>query len=190
MNIGTVMSIVSGFWVILFGSQTAYQVYQGIRTKTPLKIKPFVPGSLAAGCIILLISIFFTYILNAPPPTPPTGFMVTSIHNGQVIQQSDLPLRIKGTYSSEGSSGSVWAVLVDDRGQYYAQYPQVHLADAEWTASNVQPLTGIVEIDFVFVDQAGATYLQNQGFGAFSTLPDNNRILARVSITSQATHAV
>src|SRR5207253_2269415 len=110
------------------------------------------------GCVILLASLFITNVLNPPKPCcvrPPIGFKVTSIHTGQVIQQSDLPLTVKGTYASEGSLGSVWTVLVDDRGQYYIQNPPVHLTDGEWAASNVQPLTGIVSIDFVFVDQAG-----------------------------------
>ena len=58
------------------------------------------------------------------------------------------------------------------RGQYYLQNSQVSFQSGGiWTARNVQPLVGIVEIDFVFVDNAGsgvfATKVINNDFGAF-----------------------
>jgi hypothetical protein len=125
---------------------------------------------------------------------PPTDFKVTTIHNGRVIQQQDLPLTIMGTYSSKGSSGEVWAVLVDSERRYYIQNPPVDFrSGGTWTARNIRPLVGIVAIDFVFVDRAGNGFFENlvanKIWGAFPLLPDNSKILATISVTSQATYS-
>jgi hypothetical protein len=174
-------------WVVIFGTTAIIDLIKKI------KIKPIVLVNIIAALGVLGLSLVIPLFLQAPKPQ--TDFQVTNIHGGQVIQQQDLPLRIRGTDSSEGSSGVVWAVLVDSRGQYYIQNSQVSFqSGGTWTASNVQPLVGIVEIDFVFVDNARnsifADKVSNGDFKAFIQLPDNSRILTTVSITSLATQSV
>ncbi len=111
---------------------------------------------------------------------PPIGFSVTTLHSGQTIQ-ANIPLTIKGTYSSKGS-GLVWVVLEDSYRNYYLQNPPVQFnGDGTWTATNINPGPGITMVDFVSVTSAGHKVFLGMlagGFGAFHMLPaDANNFL-------------
>lgn len=136
------------------------------------------------GKLFLFLTLFAGCTVQTGPPT---GFTVTTLHSGQVIQSS--PIEVDGAYTSMGS-GLVWVVLEDSLGRYYLQNPPVQFnGDGTWTATNIRPLQGITAVDFVAVTSDGNTTFQSmveaQEFGAFSTLPDGSVILQSIPITSQ-----
>ncbi len=148
------------------------------------------------GAIIGVILGYFIVVplvgLLIPPPKaePPTGFSVITLHPGQVIVNTDIPLTIRGTYSSEGS-GLVWVVLEDNIGNYYLQSPPVRFqGGGQWLAENIRPGAGITKVDFVSVTSDGNTTFEGMvaagDFGAFTSLPPGSQILVTIPIdTSQ-----
>jgi hypothetical protein len=186
------VAIVSGVWGVAFSIiAVVYHFIKKIKIKSIVLIN--IITAVAVLGLSLIIPIFFQ------PPKPPTDFKVTSMLNDHIVRQEDLPVTIKGTASSRGT-GTVWVLLVDTRQQYYLQTPPVRfLSDHTWVVNNIQPLVGIVEIDFVFVDRAGNEVFKDlarkmmenpEESKAFIQLPDNSETLASINITSQATIAV
>jgi tetratricopeptide (TPR) repeat protein len=144
--------------------------------------------------IVLIVSNFNLLIHPINVTGPPIGFSVTTLHQGQVIQNTDIPLTVQGRYSLEGS-GQVWVVLMDTRGQHYLQHPPVHFnGNRTWTATNITPGPGITEVNFVYVTSQGNRVFQqmvaNGNFSAFSDLPIGSQVLQSIRIVVSAKHLV
>jgi hypothetical protein len=119
---------------------------------------------------------------------PQPIFSVATLEDGQVIQAQDLPLTIKGEYSSK-KLGRVWVVLRDYSRRFYLQDHPVKFQDnGKWIAENIFPGEGIEAIEFVLVSPEGEQVFQQMveqwQFGAFDTLPPASMILRTLHISS------
>ena len=121
-----------------------------------------------------------------PVSTPPTGFVVTSLTNGQQIPNGTI-LTIRGNDASAGS-GQVWVLLNDNAGNYYLQNKPVDfLPGNQWIAENIHPAKGITSILFMSVTSTGNIVFQNMvqmgSFQAFTQFPNGSQILLTIPIT-------
>jgi hypothetical protein len=129
-------------------------------------------------------------LATATASVNPSGFTVTSLHDGQVIPYTTTALTVKGTYLSQGTgTGIVWVLLRDQYG-YYLQNPPVNFQlQGTWVATNINLARTTYEIDFYYVTSAANAVfqgmVQKKAFGAFTKLPDGCTPLQTISITVQ-----
>jgi hypothetical protein len=200
LNIPTGLAVVAFIFSALGTFSSIMQIPGVLKylSKLGIRIPPIPPGlpsrllRIITGLLILGVLVLdgvLIWLLTHPPNVLPQNFVVTSLHPGQVIQDQDVPLTIRGTYSSEGSD-RVWVVLEDNQGQYYLQTPPVEfLGGGQWVAHNIRPGQGITQVDFVQVTSDGNSVFQQMvdsgDFGAFNQLPDGSTILVSIPIVSQ-----
>ncbi len=178
-----IVQIAAGIWAVLFGGRAIYDLIKKIKVKRSVLL------NVGLAIVVLGTATVIRYFFL--PAVPPTGFTVTTLKAGQVIQNQNTPdsaLTIQGTYASEGS-GLMWVVLQDKLGQYYLQNPPVSFLDGgKWVANNILIGKDITRIDFVVVtDWGNFTFQQmvmNNQFGAFNMLPEGSQILRSIPITS------
>lgn len=111
---------------------------------------------------------------------------VDTLHNGQMVRDEDLPLRIEGRYAAQGQV-HVWVVLQDAYGHFYLQNPDVmFLPTGRWIASNIVPGLGIEFVHFVAVGEQGHRHFQqmvaHEAWGAFDALPADSTLLHAIRI--------
>ncbi|MBI3761148.1 MAG: hypothetical protein HY260_04715, partial [Chloroflexi bacterium] len=99
-----------------------------------------------------------------------------------------VPLSARGV-TDLADTERVWAVMWDEYGNYYLQYPPVSIRGRHWNAVSLHPLKGIIEIVFVKVDQAGDASLTQQagvsqpsGDWRLAALPPNSEVVAYVEL--------
>jgi hypothetical protein len=95
----------------------------------------------------------------------------TTLENGQVIYNKDVPLTIKGICTLK-DIGQVWVVLRNSYKDFYLQNPPVEFLDnGEWIAENIRPGKGITAVMFVRVSKGGNRAFQqkvdNNEWGGF-----------------------
>lgn len=126
-----------------------------------------------------------TALASTAASEPPTGFIVTSLADGQRIQNGTI-ITIQGSYNEKGSE-QVWVLLNDNFGNYYLQNrPVDFLSGNSWMVENIHPAKGITNVLFVSVTSTGSTILQGMvqmnSFQAFTQFPDGSQILQKIPI--------
>jgi transcriptional regulator with XRE-family HTH domain len=118
------------------------------------------------------------------------GFRVESLKNSQAIRNSDVPLRITGSYRKR-PPGQVWVLLQDSFGHYHLQNPPVQFQpDGKWVSSNIRPELDIERVQFgVLGDQGHAQFVKmatmsdvNNDWPGFDELPHDWTTLVVVEI--------
>lgn len=108
-------------------------------------------------------------------------FSVTTLKDGQIIRDKDVPLSIRGKYTLK-PSGQVWVVLQDSYKHFYLQNPPIRFLDnGEWIAENIYPERGIEIVTFIHVSREGSRIFQrmvdNNEWSAFDNLPTDSTTL-------------
>lgn len=96
------------------------------------------------------------------------------------------PISARGTTQYRKNT-KIWVVLTDSYNNNYLQYPPIIInPNGSWRATNIRPLTDIILISFVKVDENGDRYFNEMKdrneWGGFEILPTNSETVASIEL--------